>query len=192
MRPQGVNQRLTTSGGTGNLMGVLIQLPPRSVARVTASELDLVVEAKLQSMKDNCVLVNHLNTKPHQDRRNDARKTSNFLKAVVCSEARDELENIEDAIEAETATRKASTAAQKASTAVIKDLQSKKKLLKATSGDEAERRKAKKKKPFHMRMSSLGFQRDFGANSFDLDPVLEPAGFNRDNSVLGCLASLHA
>ncbi|KAJ7110297.1 hypothetical protein C8R43DRAFT_962360 [Mycena crocata] len=96
-----------------------------------AYELDLVVEAKLQSMKDNCVLVNHLNTKPHRDRRNDARKTSNFLKAVVCSEACDELENIEDAIEAETATRKASTAAQKASTAVIKDLQSKKKLLKA-------------------------------------------------------------
>ncbi|KAJ7164603.1 hypothetical protein C8R43DRAFT_946418 [Mycena crocata] len=163
-----------------------------------AYELDLVVEAKLQSMKDNCVLVNHLNTKPHRDRRNDARKTSNFLKAVVCSEARDELENIEDAIEAETATRKASTAAQKASTAVIKDLQSKKKLLKATSGDEAERRKAKKKylphedelsgipgveTPLSQPAPALYFAdgRDFGANSFDLDPVLEPAGFNRDN-----------
>ncbi|KAJ7288735.1 hypothetical protein C8J57DRAFT_1642908 [Mycena rebaudengoi] len=64
-----------------------------------AYEMDLQIEAKLREMEKTCVLVNHRNTKVHRDRNNVARRTTHYRQALERSEARNELENINDAIQ---------------------------------------------------------------------------------------------
>ncbi|KAJ7149385.1 hypothetical protein C8R43DRAFT_1192463 [Mycena crocata] len=88
-------------------------------------KLDQEVEARLRAIDENCVLINHLNTKPHRDRRNVARRTSNFRQAIQRSTARDELENIDDR---------------------IRELREQKKELKSTSGVKKTKRKGEKNK----------------------------------------------
>ncbi|KAJ7105611.1 hypothetical protein C8R44DRAFT_745769 [Mycena epipterygia] len=83
------------------------------------SEFDPKSEAQLRAMEENCVLVNHFNTKPHRDRKNNSRRTSHYRQALERSEARNGLENIDDDIER--------------STAHTRKLRAKKKKLKATS-----------------------------------------------------------
>ncbi|KAJ6474737.1 hypothetical protein DFH09DRAFT_1343071 [Mycena vulgaris] len=94
--------------------------------------LDLQMEAKLRAMEDTCVLVNHLNTKPHRDRKNDSRRTSNFRQAQDRSEARGELENLEDALQR--------------STACTREIREQKKTLKSTSGVKKTKRQGEKEK----------------------------------------------
>ncbi|KAJ7119239.1 hypothetical protein C8R43DRAFT_1152428 [Mycena crocata] len=90
-----------------------------------AYKLDQEVEARLRAIDENCVLVNHLNTKPHRDRRNVARRTSNFRQAIQRSTARDKLENIDDR---------------------IRELREQKKELKSTSGVKKTKRNGEKNK----------------------------------------------
>ncbi|KAJ6466503.1 hypothetical protein DFH09DRAFT_1381711 [Mycena vulgaris] len=97
-----------------------------------AYKLDLQVEAKLRAIDENCVLVNHLNTKPQRDRRNDARRTSHFRQALGRREARDELENIDDAIQN--------------STSLTRELRDKKRNLQSLSGVKQTKRKGEKNK----------------------------------------------
>ena len=104
----------------------------RSLSGSSAYKLDLQVEAKLRAIDENCVLVNHLNTKPQRDRRNEARRTSHFHQALGRSEARDELENIDDAIQN--------------STSLTRELREKKKNLQSLSGVKQTKRKGEKKK----------------------------------------------
>ncbi|KAJ7440399.1 hypothetical protein B0H11DRAFT_1660472, partial [Mycena galericulata] len=101
----------------------------------TAYKLDLSVEEKLRAIDINCVLPNHLNTKPHRDHRNDARRSSHFRQAVERSEARLELESIDDAIQN--------------STALTRELREKKKLLQNTTGVKKTKRKGEKGKDKH-------------------------------------------
>ncbi|KAJ7131025.1 hypothetical protein C8R44DRAFT_904076 [Mycena epipterygia] len=97
-----------------------------------AYKLDLEVEARLCAIEENCVLVNHLNTKPHRDRRNDSRRTSHFNQALERRDARNELEGLDDAIQS--------------STVLTRELREKKKLLKSTSGVKNTKRKGEKQK----------------------------------------------
>ncbi|KAJ7120131.1 hypothetical protein C8R44DRAFT_877592 [Mycena epipterygia] len=97
-----------------------------------AYQLDLKMEANLRAMEENCVLVNHLNTKTHRDRKNDSRRTSHYHQALERSEARHGLENIDDEIER--------------STAHTRDLRAKKKELKAMSGVKQVKRRGEKEK----------------------------------------------
>ncbi|KAJ6601774.1 hypothetical protein DFH09DRAFT_1480824 [Mycena vulgaris] len=97
-----------------------------------AYKLDLEVEAKLRTMEENCVLVNHLNTKPHRDRKNEARRTSHFHQSLGRREARDELEKIDDAIQN--------------STSLTRELREKKRKLQSLSGVKQTKRKGEKKK----------------------------------------------
>ncbi|KAJ7486492.1 hypothetical protein FB451DRAFT_949962, partial [Mycena latifolia] len=91
-----------------------------NLSLLEAIQRQVWMEAKLRAMEDNCVLVNHLNTKPHRDRRNVSCRASHLQQAMESSEARDELENIEDEIQH--------------STAQIRELREKKKVLQSTSG----------------------------------------------------------
>ncbi|KAJ7140643.1 hypothetical protein C8R44DRAFT_866350 [Mycena epipterygia] len=86
----------------------------------SAYRFDLKSEAQLRAMEENCVLVNHLNIKPHRDRKNDSRRTSHYRQALERSEAHNGLENIDGDIER--------------STAHTRELRAKKKELKAASG----------------------------------------------------------
>ncbi|KAJ7142783.1 hypothetical protein C8R44DRAFT_726114 [Mycena epipterygia] len=97
-----------------------------------AYKLDLEVEARLRAIEENCVLVNHLNTKPHRDRRNDSRRTSHFNQALERRDARNELEGLDDAIQS--------------STVLTRELREKKKLLKSTSGVKKTKRMGEKQK----------------------------------------------
>ncbi|KAJ7730115.1 hypothetical protein DFH07DRAFT_756469, partial [Mycena maculata] len=159
----------------------------------TAYRLDLQMEEKIRTMVDSCVLVNHLNTKPQRDRRNASRRESHYRQAAERSEARDELETIDDAIQQ--------------STTLTQSLRSRKKELKATSGVKQTKRKGEKEKqrlpgenefaglsdseapgpepesPAHRLVPALHFseQPDFGnEHMVELEPALEPL-FPSDN-----------
>ncbi|KAJ7138641.1 hypothetical protein C8R46DRAFT_1321667, partial [Mycena filopes] len=82
--------------------------------------MDLQVEAKHRAIGETCVLINHRNTKPQRDRNNVARRTAHLNQALQRSEARLELENLEDSIEQ--------------SAAAIKELRERRKALKLTAG----------------------------------------------------------
>ncbi|KAJ6563282.1 hypothetical protein DFH09DRAFT_1082342 [Mycena vulgaris] len=150
-----------------------------------AYKLDLEVEAKLRAMEENCVLVNHLNTKPHRDHKNEARRTSHFRQALGRREARDELENIDDAIQN--------------SPSSTRELREKKRNLQSLSGVKQTKRKGEKKKDKLPDQNELADQIDmdgFGGSSsptrsgpaplylmdsdfkfdadIELDPSLEP------------------
>ncbi|KAJ7099803.1 hypothetical protein C8R44DRAFT_947249 [Mycena epipterygia] len=97
-----------------------------------AYKLDLEVEARLRAIEENCVLFNHLNTKPRRDRRNDSRRTSHFNQALERHDARNKLEGLDDAIQS--------------STVLTRELREKKKLLKSTSGVKKTKQKGEKQK----------------------------------------------
>ncbi|KAJ7089588.1 hypothetical protein C8R44DRAFT_751330 [Mycena epipterygia] len=98
----------------------------------SAYRFDLKSEAQLCAMEENCVLVNHLNIKPHRDRKNDSRRTSHYRQALERSEARNGLENIDGDIER--------------STVHTRELRAKKKELKAVSGVKQVKRRGEKEK----------------------------------------------
>ncbi|KAJ7510558.1 hypothetical protein B0H11DRAFT_2401870, partial [Mycena galericulata] len=100
---------------------------PLLVAIQTAYKLDLQVEEKIKLMEANCVLVNHRNTKSERDRNNAARRTSHHQQALERVTARDELEQIELALQKELEARKSSNE-------LSKELREKKKALQLTSG----------------------------------------------------------
>ncbi|KAJ7086972.1 hypothetical protein C8R44DRAFT_900928 [Mycena epipterygia] len=161
----------------------------------SAYRFDLKSEAQLRTMEENCVLVNHLNTKPHRDRKNDSRRTSHYRQALERSEARNGLENIDDDIER--------------STAPTRELRAKKKELKATSGVKQVKRRGEKEKerlPDENEFAGLSDSEDrlessqlpptrplspllhfpskadvVGSHGIQLDPALEPPFFPHES-----------
>ncbi|KAJ7274639.1 hypothetical protein C8J57DRAFT_1714477 [Mycena rebaudengoi] len=97
-----------------------------------AYEMDLQIEAKLREMEKTCVLVNHRNTKVHRDRNNVAQRTTHYRQAFERSEARNELENINDAIQR--------------STAQTQELRQRRKALQEASGVKKTKRQGEKAK----------------------------------------------
>ncbi|KAJ7765293.1 hypothetical protein B0H16DRAFT_1310196 [Mycena metata] len=97
-----------------------------------AYDMDLQVEAKIRTMEQSCVLVNHHNTKPQRDRKNASRRTSHYHKALERTEARFELENLDDSIQE--------------SAAKMKELRERRKALKEASGIKKTKRSGEKAK----------------------------------------------
>ncbi|KAJ6464091.1 hypothetical protein C8R45DRAFT_840549, partial [Mycena sanguinolenta] len=79
----------------------------------TAYKLDLETEAKFKLMEDNCVLINHNNSKVKRDRRNATRRATHHRQALERNSAQSELEEIQLALEHEAEARKTSNALTK-------------------------------------------------------------------------------
>ncbi|KAJ6572699.1 hypothetical protein DFH09DRAFT_1312480 [Mycena vulgaris] len=90
-----------------------------------AYQLDLQVEEKIKLMEEQCVLINHRNSKGHRDRNNASRRSANHHKALDRSHAREEIEGID---------------------AQVKALKEKKKALQATSGIKKTKKQGEKEK----------------------------------------------
>ncbi|KAJ7701050.1 hypothetical protein B0H16DRAFT_1834219 [Mycena metata] len=112
---------------------------PLLIAIQTAYKLDLEVEAKIQLMEKNCVLVNHNNSKSTRDRRNAARRASHYQQALDRKEAQTELEEIDTALEQQAEARKTSNQ-------ITKDLRDKKKALQTASGVKKTKRQGEKER----------------------------------------------
>ncbi|KAJ7775009.1 hypothetical protein B0H16DRAFT_1265082, partial [Mycena metata] len=112
---------------------------PLLIAIQTAYKLDLEVEAKIQLMEKNCVLVNHNNSKSTQDRRNAARRALHYQQALDRKEAQTELEEIDTALEQQAEARKTSNQ-------ITKDLRDKKKALQTASGVKKTKRQGEKER----------------------------------------------
>ncbi|KAJ7891064.1 hypothetical protein B0H13DRAFT_2340715 [Mycena leptocephala] len=63
-------------------------------------KLDLEMEAKIKLMEENCVLVNHRNSKALHDRNNASRRVSHHQQALHRTSACKELEEIDEAMKA--------------------------------------------------------------------------------------------
>ncbi|KAJ6513998.1 hypothetical protein DFH09DRAFT_1374151 [Mycena vulgaris] len=90
-----------------------------------AYQLDLQVEEKIKLMEEQCVLINHRNSKGHRDRNDASRRSANHHKALDRSHAREEIEGID---------------------AQVKALKEKKKALQATSGIKKTKKQGEKEK----------------------------------------------
>ena len=90
-------------------------------------------------MEEKCVLVNHNNSKSRWDRRNASRRLAHHQQALDRNEARNDLEEIELALERE-------AEACKASNELTKELREKKKAIQATSGVKKTKRPGEKEK----------------------------------------------
>ncbi|KAF8173596.1 hypothetical protein K438DRAFT_1610611 [Mycena galopus ATCC 62051] len=142
-------------------------------------ELDLQVEAKLRQIEKSAILVNHRNTKTQRDRNNAARRESHRRQAVACSEARTELEDLDDAIQR--------------SATETRQLREKKKALQSSSGVKQTKRKGEKAKEhlpdpdelarlseeagpasFQAPQLHVAYLREFSNTEFQLDAALEP------------------
>ncbi|KAJ6482300.1 hypothetical protein C8R47DRAFT_1321958 [Mycena vitilis] len=128
----------------------------------SAYEMDLNMEAKLRAMETSCVLVNHLNSKVHRDRNNVARRNANHDKAIERSEASNELENIDTALEK--------------SAALTKELREKRKALQLESGVKKTKKQGEKAKVTYPDVDELaGAADNTSALSSPVRPVLHLA-----------------